>query len=145
MPRVQPIDPEKASPEAKAAIEAHLAQGYRLTNEKLTLLHNVTAFEALEGQSYAVDRELQKIVGSRAADFCYESQEVLDRTQRIPGLPALWDTAEEPAWTLVVTLKERASEARLQLVYTVFERENVLARSARISVSGTEADRKSVV
>ena len=69
MPRVQPIDPEKASPEAKAAIEAHLAQGYRLTNEKLTLLHNVTAFEALEGQSYAVDRELQKIVGSRAAEF----------------------------------------------------------------------------
>lgn len=69
MPRISKIDPETASPEVKAAIEAHLAQGYRLTNEKLTLLHNVTAFEALEAKSYELDRELQQRVGKRAADF----------------------------------------------------------------------------
>ena len=69
MPRISKINPEIASPEVKSAIESHLADGYRMTNEKLTLLHNVTAFEALEVQSYAVDRELQRIVGTRAADF----------------------------------------------------------------------------
>ena len=69
MPRIEPIDPAKASPEAQAAISRHLQQGYRLTNEKRTLLRNVTAFEALEGQSYAVDREFQRLVGKRAADF----------------------------------------------------------------------------
>ena len=69
MPRVSTIDPAAASDEVRAAIDAHLAQGYRLTNEKLTLLHNVPAFEALEVQSYALDRELQKFVGKRAADF----------------------------------------------------------------------------
>ena len=69
MPRIEPIDPRQASPEVQEAIRVHLAQGYRLTNEKLTLLHNVTAFEALEGQSYAVDRELQRLVGKRAADL----------------------------------------------------------------------------
>ena len=69
MPRISVIDPANSSPEVKEAIAKHLSQGYRLTNEKLTLLHNVTAFEALEAQSYAVDRELQRLVGKRAADF----------------------------------------------------------------------------
>ena len=77
--------------------------------------------------------------GGRAADFRFENHEVLDRAWRIPGLPALWDAAAEPARTLVVTLKERASEVRLQLIYTVFERENVIARSARIVNDGAEA------
>ena len=69
MPRVPMIDESSASPEVRRAVEAHLAQGYRMTNEKRTLLHNVTAFEALEVQSYALDRELQRLVGKRAADF----------------------------------------------------------------------------
>ncbi len=69
MPRIAKIDLNSASPEVKAAVDAHLSEGYRLTNEKLTLLHNVTAFNALEVQSYALDRELQRLVGKRAADF----------------------------------------------------------------------------
>ena len=69
MPRVSTIDPATSSPGVKAAIRSHLGMGYRLTNEKLTLLHNVTAFDALEDRSYAVDRELQRLVGKRAADF----------------------------------------------------------------------------
>ena len=69
MPRIAPVNLTDLSPEAQAAIDDHLRQGYRVTNEKLTLLHNVTAFEALEVQSYAVDTELQRLVGKRAADF----------------------------------------------------------------------------
>ena len=69
MPRIAKIDLNSASPEVKVAVDANLSEGYRLTNEKLTLLHNVTAFNALEVQSYALDRELQRLVGKRAADF----------------------------------------------------------------------------
>lgn len=69
MPRIAPMNLTDLPPEAQAAVDEHLRQGYRLTNEKLTLLHNATAFEALEAQSYAVDRELQRLVGKRAADF----------------------------------------------------------------------------
>ena len=69
MGRIKMIDPETASPEVKEAIEKHLAQGYQLTNEKRTLLHSVPCFTAIEESSYAVDRELQKIVGKRAADI----------------------------------------------------------------------------
>ena len=63
------IDPNSVGNDVKIVVSDHLAQGYRITNEKLTLLHNVTAFHALEEESYAVDRELQRLVGKRAADF----------------------------------------------------------------------------
>lgn len=69
MSRITPLNLQTASQEVHNAVKSHLSRGYRLTNEKLTLLHNVTAFEALEAQSYAVDRELQRLVGKRAADF----------------------------------------------------------------------------
>ncbi len=69
MPRINPLNLQTAPKQVHDAVESHLSQGYRLTNEKLTLLRNVTAFEALEVQSYAVDRELQRLVGKRAADF----------------------------------------------------------------------------
>ncbi len=60
---------ETASPEAKKVIEEHLAQGYKLSNEKLTLLHNIEAFKAIEDSSYSLDRELQRLIGKRAGDF----------------------------------------------------------------------------
>ena len=45
MPRIAPVNLSDLPPEAQAAVDEHLRQGYRLTNEKLTLLHNVTAFK----------------------------------------------------------------------------------------------------
>lgn len=69
MPRISKIDPENAPGEVRQVIKEHVDAGYRITNEKLTLLHNVAAFRAIEEGSYAVDRELQRLVGKRAADF----------------------------------------------------------------------------
>ena len=69
MPRISKIDPEHVDAATKTAIDAHLAEGYHLTNEKLTLLHNVPAFKALEESSYALDRECQRLFGKQAADF----------------------------------------------------------------------------
>ena len=69
MPRISLIDLDTASEEVKKVVADHVADGYRITNEKLTLLHHVPSFNALELESYKLDRELQKIVGKRAADF----------------------------------------------------------------------------
>lgn len=69
MARISMIDPEHTTSEVKAAIDKHLSDGYRITNEKRTLLHNVTAFQCLEVDSYALDQELQRLIGKRAADF----------------------------------------------------------------------------
>lgn len=69
MSRIQKINPETAPEEVQQTIREHLAKGYRLTNEKLTLLHSVPCFQAIEAGSYAVDEELASIVGKRAADI----------------------------------------------------------------------------
>ena len=63
------VDPANAPEDVRKAAEAHLAKGYRLTNEKRTLLHNAVAFEALEGMSYAVSAEMKKFTGHRAANL----------------------------------------------------------------------------
>lgn len=69
MERISKIDLNTAPEAVKKAARDHEAKGYRITNQKLTLLHNVTAFQALEDQSYALDKELARLVGKRAADF----------------------------------------------------------------------------
>ena len=69
MSYISKIDLSTAPQEVRAAVDNPLAQGYQLTNEKLTLLHNVTAFHTLEESSYELDRELQRLIGKRAADF----------------------------------------------------------------------------
>lgn len=69
MPRITEINPEQASETVKEVIQRHLASGHQLTGEKRTLLHNVVAFETVESGSYALDDELQRLIGKRAADF----------------------------------------------------------------------------
>lgn len=66
---ISQVTKEQSSPEVLAARAAHEAKGYRITNMKETLLHNVVAFEALEGGSYAVDEELKKHISNRAVTF----------------------------------------------------------------------------
>ena len=63
------VDPASAPEDVRKAAEAHLAKGYRMTNEKRTLLHNAVAFEALEGMSYAVSAEMKKFTSHRAANL----------------------------------------------------------------------------
>ncbi|MDD6032170.1 MAG: alpha-galactosidase [Oscillospiraceae bacterium] len=75
--------------------------------------------------------------GSMAADFRFESWEVLPAAQPIPGLPALYGDEQEPGETLILTLKEKASSVKVKLYYGIFEKENVITRSAVILGGGT--------
>lgn len=69
MARITKIELETAREEVKQTVAEHLSQGYKISNEKLTLLHNITAFKALEESSYTLDKELQRLIGKRAGDF----------------------------------------------------------------------------
>ena len=51
MSYISKINLETAGEAEKKVIEEHLAQGYKLSNEKLTLLHNIEAFKAIEDSS----------------------------------------------------------------------------------------------
>lgn len=69
MGRISMIDPETASPEVKAEIARHTAEGHKITNEKRTLLHNIHAFRAVEEASYALDDDLQRLIGKLDGDL----------------------------------------------------------------------------
>lgn len=69
MPRITEINIDKATPDVKKVVAAHLSKGHRMTSEKRTLLHNIPAFLALEESSYTLDAELQRLIGKRATDF----------------------------------------------------------------------------
>ncbi len=96
--------------------------------------------------------------GSCAADFRFESCEVVSGAYSIPGLPALYDTksckddenrndqadgkahatneTHTASETLVVRMKEKASGAILTLYYGVWEEENVITRTASLTNTG---------
>jgi len=69
MPIISEINPETAPDNIKEIIKNHVADGHTITAEKRTLLHNAAAFNAVEAGSYALDDELQRLIGKRAADF----------------------------------------------------------------------------
>jgi hypothetical protein len=69
MGRVAMIDPETAPEKTKEVIQKHLAEGHALTNEKKTLLHSIPAFLAVEEASYALDDEVQSLIGKLDGDL----------------------------------------------------------------------------
>ena len=74
--------------------------------------------------------------GSRAADFRFAGYKILQGSLKIPGMPSLYDTDKERGQTLVIALKEKASDLVVYLYYGVFEEENVITRSLRVENCG---------
>ncbi len=68
-PWISLVNINEAPEDIRLAAEEHLSKGYRMTNEKRTLLHNRKAFEALEGMSYAMSAEMKRFTGHRAANL----------------------------------------------------------------------------
>lgn len=66
---ISPVKKEQSSPEVLAARTEHEAKGYRITNMKEILLHNVVAFQALEEGTYSVVAELKKHLSPRTITF----------------------------------------------------------------------------
>ena len=83
--------------------------------------------------------EIRHADGSFAADFRFDSFEILDHSYAIPGMPALYDTEKEKGETFVITMTEKASDIVLKLFYGVFENENVITRAARLENHGETA------
>ena len=81
MPRISEINPETAPEAIQKIIADHLADGHALTAEKRTLLHNAASFNTVEAGSYALDDELQRLIGKRTADF-YEY--AISQKKRLP-------------------------------------------------------------
>ena len=74
--------------------------------------------------------------GSRAAEFRFDSYEILDGSYKVDGMPALYDTSVTKGETLIITMREVASEVWLKLYYGVYEKENIITRAAKIINKG---------
>ncbi len=77
--------------------------------------------------------------GSRLSDFCYQSHTVTAGKPRLEGLPATYTEEDHEAETLTLRLEDPVTGVVLKLLYTIFEKGGILARSARLENQGREA------
>lgn len=74
--------------------------------------------------------------GSRLTDFVYRGYEIQEGKPVLEGLPATYTESPQEARTLLLTLEDREAGLTLTLYYTIFEKEGILTRSARITCCG---------
>ena len=77
--------------------------------------------------------------GSRTSEFEYTGYEVADGKERLKNMPSAFDDQGDDSQTLTVTFKDALANLVLQLNYTVFEKEDVIVRSATFINRGQEA------
>ncbi|MCD8325636.1 MAG: alpha-galactosidase [Lachnospiraceae bacterium] len=75
--------------------------------------------------------------GTECVDLRYDSHEIRKGKYALRGLPAVL-AHEEEAQTLSVILKDSVSGIRVELLYGVLEREDIITRAAVISNKGAE-------
>ncbi len=76
--------------------------------------------------------------GQMGCELFYVSHEIYDGKKKLERLPASFGTKEE-VQTLEITLEDRILGVQAVLAYSVFEKEDVIARSVRIINQGQEA------
>lgn len=76
--------------------------------------------------------------GSGCADLRFESHEIRAGKYDIPGLPSVYDNGGE-AETLVITLKDKVAGLAVRLYYGVFEKPDIITRSAELVNCGSDA------
>ena len=76
--------------------------------------------------------------GVRGADFLYVSHEISPGKYALNGLPAAHDEDNE-AETLTVRLQDPVTGLGLELLYGVFERQDVITRAVRLANHGNGA------
>ncbi len=74
--------------------------------------------------------------GSRLSRFRYRSHQILPGKPKLPGLPATYTEKDEEAQTLIITLEDAVCGVCLELLYTLFSSEGIIARSVRIMNRG---------
>lgn len=73
--------------------------------------------------------------GSAASALRYVSHEITEGKYSLPGLPAAYGTKEE-AQTLIVTMRDCATNLKVELYYGVLEEIDLITRAVRITNDG---------
>lgn len=76
--------------------------------------------------------EVLQTNGSSTGELKYEGHTIIAGKPTLEGLPATYVKSEEEAKTLIVTLSDRFSGLKVDLMYTVYEEYPVITRSAKL-------------
>lgn len=76
--------------------------------------------------------------GARVLGLRYDSHVILQGKYSIPGLPAMYEESNQVE-SLVITLKDVATDVYVHLYYGVFEQENIITRAVQIENRGKES------
>ncbi len=77
--------------------------------------------------------------GSNVFELAYKKYEILHSKVNLKGLPSTFSKNDGEATTLIITLEERDKRLAVDLIYTIFEKHNVITRSALIKNTGIES------
>lgn len=80
--------------------------------------------------------EIAQENGSRITNFAYVSHRIYAGKPQLKGLPATYTEAKEEADTLEILLKDPVLDVEMTLLYTIFNKENAIARSVRFENVG---------
>lgn len=83
--------------------------------------------------------EILQSNGSRISNFQYEGHTIQSGKPALQGLPATYVEQDEEAETLTLILKDSVTGITLHLLYTIFAKGGILARSAKFVNEGSEA------
>lgn len=81
--------------------------------------------------------DVRNSTGSIASELFYEKHSIEEGKPRIPGLPASFGKADE-VQTLRIVCEDPILGLRVTLLYSVFEKEDVITRSAIVENTGEE-------
>lgn len=71
-------------------------------------------------------------LGHSAVSLTYKSHEIIDGKPEIPGLPATFESKSGKAKTLIITAEDKVVGLEVDLLYSIFEDVDVIARSTRV-------------
>lgn len=79
--------------------------------------------------------------GSHISEFRMAGYEITKGKPSLPSLPASYTESDDEAETLSVTLKDALSGLSMTLLYTIFENEDIIARSVSFANEGRDGIR----
>ncbi|RFB14927.1 alpha-galactosidase [Bacillus sp. HNG] len=76
--------------------------------------------------------------GSRITNFEYKTHRIYQGKPKLDGLPATYVESDEEATTVEVDLEDEVIQAKITLLYTIYEDLDVITRSAKFSNLGKD-------
>lgn len=76
--------------------------------------------------------------GSRISDFQYESHRITEGKPKLEGLPCTYTESDDEAKTLCVILRDRVTNIKLKLFYTIFALGGVITRTVKVVNEGEQ-------